>query len=350
MFRRRLVKKEKPQFPSTIEEFGYVLKDDGAIRSKEKDESYEFEYIPKDRPYNELRYAAFISLVGDIVEQRLQAEPLCFTKTILPVNADTTKGQPHTYIYMTPNALNTPDKLLLLIPGNNTRIGQWTRRAMCDDNINTGSMIEVATMAKERGYEIVIFNPNGIFWYDGAAHEMPPLDHMNFTMVPENEGPEDHCRYVFDQFISKAKSKRIVAMALGWGGHCLTELLNENFEFFKERVAAVAMADSTHSSDLVTGDTKRIWIRNHVVNWAASNNARGEPVKDTRLGCDCLSSGDELSEFTVPHSINDMMRFIDTKMGDIIVEEVDDEIVKEEDILEAEEAELEEHVRMVNID
>ncbi|KAI9492880.1 Arb2 domain-containing protein [Zychaea mexicana] len=324
MYRRRLVKKVKPEFPKTLDGFGYVLKDNGEIRDKETD------------------------LVGDLVEERLQAEPIGFNKVTIPVDADPSED-PHTHIFMTPNALTAPDRLLVLIPGNNTRIGQWTRRAMCDDNINSGSMIEVAKLAKERGYETMILNPNGIFWYDGKANEMPPLTHMNFLMLPENDGPEQHCRYVFDHFISKAKAKRIVAMTLGWGGFCLTELLNQNFDFFKERVQAVAMADSTHSSDLVSSDRERIWIRNHVLNWCASTNARGEPVKDTRLGCDCISSGDELAEFTVTHCIQDMLRFIDTKMGDYIPEEVDDEIIREDEQLEVEEAELEEHVKIINI-
>ena len=42
------------------------------------------------------------------------------------------------------------------------------------------------------------------------------------------------------------------------------------------------------------------------------------------------------------------MRFIDTKMGDYIPEEVDDEKIKEEDLI-AEEEELNEHVQMINI-
>lgn len=31
-------------------------------------------------------------------------------------------------------------------------------------------MIEVSKMAKERGYEIMILNPNGIYWFDNKAH------------------------------------------------------------------------------------------------------------------------------------------------------------------------------------
>lgn len=80
MYRRRFKKKQETTFPDTIEGFGYVVKENGEIRHKEKgtqkatpcatrrsltvgnaDEKYEFEYIPKDRPYNEARYNAFIS-------------------------------------------------------------------------------------------------------------------------------------------------------------------------------------------------------------------------------------------------------------------------------------------------
>ncbi|KAG2216386.1 hypothetical protein INT45_004804 [Circinella minor] len=280
MFRRRLKKKEAPQFPKTIEGFGYNVNDKGEIRGIENGISLSLSLstffffrtqkklnLYMDRVYNELRYKAFIDLIGDMVEEQLQAEPLNFQKSTIPTQADPSSGEPYSHIFMTPNAMTTTDRLLLLIPGNNTRIGQWTRRAMCDDNMKSGSMMKVATMAKERGYEIIIFNPNGIYWYDGKAQEMPPLTNMNFVMVPENEGPEVHCRYVFDKFISKVKATKIVAMTLGWGGFCLTELLNQycnvisQIDFFKERVKGVAMADSTHSSDLVDGDDKRIWIR-----------------------------------------------------------------------------------------
>lgn len=83
-----------------------------------------------------------IDLVGDLVEQELQSAPLNFQKAIIPVNANPST-EPHTYIYMTwvadidhlwfndhhtnlcvytrPNAMTTSDKLLCLIPGNNTR-------------------------------------------------------------------------------------------------------------------------------------------------------------------------------------------------------------------------------------
>ncbi|CDH54120.1 protein fam172b-like isoform 1 [Lichtheimia corymbifera JMRC:FSU:9682] len=347
MYRRRFKKKQETTFPDTIEGFGYVVKENGEIRHKDKDEKYEFEHIPKDRPYNEARYNAFINLVGDLVEQELQSAPLNFQKIIIPVNANPST-EPHTYIYMTPNAMTTSDKLLCLIPGNNTRIGQWSKRVMCDDNINSGSMVDVSLQALKKGYEVMILNPNGIYWYDNRAREAPPLTHMNFSMVPENEGPEAHCLYVFQHFISKCKAERIAIFTLGWGGHTLTELLNHDGDFFKKRVRAVAMADSTHSSDLLKGDDKRAWMRNHVVNWAVSSEPRGQPITDNRFGCDCLSSELEISDYTLPTCLDAMWKFIDVQMGDAEPEEVDDEITRPE-LLDEQEAELEEHLNVVSI-
>jgi len=82
MYRRRKVNvEEKPPIPDNLEDFGYVLKENGEVRSitqgsclvvwANKYESlthflntdlpYEFDYLPKDRPYNEERYDKFIS-------------------------------------------------------------------------------------------------------------------------------------------------------------------------------------------------------------------------------------------------------------------------------------------------
>ncbi|OAD07578.1 hypothetical protein MUCCIDRAFT_154707, partial [Mucor lusitanicus CBS 277.49] len=137
MYRRRKVNvEEKPPIPDNLEDFGYVLKENGEIRSITQDLPYEFDYLPKDRPYNEERYDKFINIIGDIVEERLQQAPYNFQKVIVPIGADPAKDI-HSYIYMTPNALTTTDKLMVMIPGNNTRIGQWSKRVMCDNSIQS---------------------------------------------------------------------------------------------------------------------------------------------------------------------------------------------------------------------
>lgn len=67
------------------------------------------------------------------------------------------------------------------------RIGQWSRRVLCDENIyvsrmerkyrvdddidnnQTGSMMDTTRRFQEKGYEVIILNPNGNYWYNNRA-------------------------------------------------------------------------------------------------------------------------------------------------------------------------------------
>lgn len=151
-------------------------------------------------------------------------------------------------------------------------------------------MVDVSLQALKKGYEVMILNPNGIYWYDNRARvrkrnviggnvtglliiyheqEAPPLTHMNFSMVPGKESfhstmistcmlTRTHrkwrtrgtlslcfpalyqvwrinsrnkpCSIPFFLF-SKCKAERIAIFTLGWGGHTLTELLNHDGKF-----------------------------------------------------------------------------------------------------------------------
>ncbi|KAI8060517.1 hypothetical protein BC940DRAFT_151540 [Gongronella butleri] len=320
-------KKKREPIPTTLDEFGYHIRDDGAVRHKERDVSYEFDYLKKDQVYNEARYRVFIDLLGDVVEQRLQEAPLNFVKAIVPKTADPAKNEPHTFVYMTPNALTTKDKLMLFIPGLGTRIGQWNRRVLCEDNINVGSMLETAREAKEHGYEIIIFNPNGTLWYDNASHHEPPAKGPNGTRayhdVPENESPEKHCLCVFEQYIKDAPAAKIGVMALGWGGGCFIELVKHHYDAIQSKVVGVSIAQSTHTVDKLDSDAKRTWVHNHVVNWtpmADENN----PFGDTRFGCVCETADVELPDYIVWKYGHKMLNHIRARAGDAVSDDEGD--------------------------
>ncbi|KAI9484140.1 MAG: hypothetical protein EXX96DRAFT_561041 [Benjaminiella poitrasii] len=325
MYRRRKpIQEEKPPIPDTLDGFGFILKENGELRNKETDEPYVFDYLPKDRPYNENRYNKFMDLVGDEVEKLLQAEPYNYRKVIVPVNANP-ETDIHSYIYVTPNAMITTDKLLIMIPGNNTRIGQWSKRVINDETIKSGSMMQITEMVKEKGYEAIILNPNANFWYDGHAHETPEIHTAKLTVVPENETPEKHCEYVFHHIIRNAKASKVAIIAMGWGGYGFTLALNNEFDFIKEHVKAVAMVNSVHTRDMINDSGKRTFMFDNCVNWIVSQTKKGEAVNDIRFGCSCISSEEEIADFTLNAMLDDIMKFIYVKMGDIELEEGDDE-------------------------
>ncbi|CAO3656060.1 unnamed protein product [Mucor fragilis] len=342
MYRRRKpIVEEKPPIPDNLEEFGYVLKENGEIRSITQDLPYEFDYLPKDRPYNEERYDKFINIIGDVVEDRLQKAPYNFQKVIVPIGADPAKDI-HSYIYMTPNALTTTDKLIVMIPGNNTRIGQWSKRVMCDNSIQSGSMMQTSDMVLEKGYEIILLNSNANFWYNGRANLTAQTHTGVAVTVPGSETPEEHCQYVFHNFIRNAKADKVAVLANSWGGYSFALTLNTEFDYIKEHIKAVAMTDSVHIRDMIKGDKQRTFMFENCYNWSASTDKKGSLVPDVRLGCPNISSGEEIADYTLTTMLKYIMNFIFVKMGDIewgSDDENDDmegdvEVLTEEDMAE----------------
>ncbi|CEP17876.1 hypothetical protein [Parasitella parasitica] len=329
MYRRRKPKADdRPVIPDKLEDFGYIVKENGEVRSNnEADQPYVFDYLPKDKPYNEARYDKFIDLVGDVVEERLQKEPYNFQKVIVPIGADPAQDV-HSYIYMTPNAMTTTGKLMVMIPGNNTRltpsrIGQWSRRVMCDTNIKAGSMMEISELVFEKGYEVIILNSNANFWYNDSVQTVPQK-HTNIAItVPDNDTPEAHCQYVFHNIVRNVKAEKVAVMAYGWGGHSFVLTLNTEY-----RIKAVALVNSVHVKDAVKGEKERAFVYNNCCNWSATTDKKGSLVPDVRLGCTNISSGEEIADYTLRTMLKNIMNYIFVRMGDI---EWDSDIESDED-------------------
>ncbi|CAO3608193.1 unnamed protein product [Cunninghamella echinulata] len=258
--KKKTTNKVTDPIPTTLDGFGYIIKDDGSVRSKTTDSPYVYEYDKKDIDYNEARYRVFMDLIGDVIEERLQQEPLLFQKVTVPKEADPTKNESHTYIYMTPNALTTTENLLLFIAGTCTRIGQWSKRVLNEETIQGGSVIDMALEARKNGVEMIIFNPNGNIWYDNASHDMIPKKKV-YEYVPENESPEKHCRYIYNHFIRQSKAEKINIVASGHGGICFIDLLNNYYDELKSRVTGVVIAHSYHTKSMIDED-KHTWVFN----------------------------------------------------------------------------------------
>lgn len=55
---------------------------------------------------------------------------------------DATESEPKSFIYMSEDALTNQDKLLVLIHGNGVvRAGQWARRLIINEGLDSGTQI-----------------------------------------------------------------------------------------------------------------------------------------------------------------------------------------------------------------
>ncbi|XP_059729442.1 cotranscriptional regulator FAM172A isoform X3 [Haemorhous mexicanus] len=99
-----------------------------------------------------------MKIITKYIYELLQNE--CHLKKVtLPVDAIET--EPKSFIFMSEDALVNPDKLLVLIHGNGVvRAGQWARRLIINEDLDSGTQIPYIKRAIEEGYGVIVLNPN----------------------------------------------------------------------------------------------------------------------------------------------------------------------------------------------
>lgn len=77
------------------------------------------------------------------------------------LQVDSTVDEPKSFIYMSEDALTNPEKIMVLIQGSGVvRAGQWARRLIINEDLNSGTQIPFINRAKEVG---VYFGFNNFF-------------------------------------------------------------------------------------------------------------------------------------------------------------------------------------------
>ncbi|XP_063753469.1 cotranscriptional regulator ARB2A homolog isoform X2 [Eleginops maclovinus] len=155
-----LMKKDEPPFtfPKTLEEFEYAFNEYGQLRHLKTGEPFVFNAREDLHRWNQKRYEALGEIITQYVYELLEKK--CnMTKQILP--EERTDDEPTSFIYLSPDALSNPSKLLVLIQGSGVvRAGQWARRLIINQDLDSGTQIPFITRAMEEGYGVMVLNPN----------------------------------------------------------------------------------------------------------------------------------------------------------------------------------------------
>ncbi|XP_067263319.1 cotranscriptional regulator ARB2A homolog isoform X4 [Chanodichthys erythropterus] len=261
-----LMKKDEPplEFPETLEGFEYAFNEHGQLRHINTGEPFVFNYKEDLHRWNQKRYEALGEIITKYVYELLEKD--CnLKKEILPVDA--TEGEPKSFIYMSEDALTNPEKIMVLIQGSGVvRAGQWARRLIINEDLNSGTQIPFINRAKEEGYGVIVLNPNENSLEvekvpDPAKKPSPDASdepaekrerkeereskkkkdfyekyrnpqkerEMEHIPIRENSTPEEHTVYVWDQFISKSLAKNIFIVAHSYGGLSFVNLCYAEF-------------------------------------------------------------------------------------------------------------------------
>ncbi|KAF7687306.1 cotranscriptional regulator FAM172A homolog [Silurus meridionalis] len=366
-----LMKKDEPPliFPKTLEEFGYAFNEHGQLRHIQTGEPFVFNCKENMHRWNQKRYEALGEIITHYVYELLEKD--CkLRKEMLPVDA--TESEPKSFIYMSEDALTNQDKLLVLIHGSGVvRAGQWARRLIINDNLDSGTQIPFIKKAMEEGYGVIVLNPNenalevekvgdpsadawdepaekrerkeeceGKKKKDGYEKYRNPQKERETKRFPirENSSPEEHTRYVWDHFISRSLAKNIFVVAHSYGGLSFVELMNYREDEVMSRVQAVAMTDSVHN--VWHQDASRAireWLKERCCNWVSSSEPLDTPVDSLLPDCRRRSAGTEKHELTSWNSFKSIFRFfnehLQTQMevdrDDSKVEQLDEELKEE---------------------
>ncbi|KAG0347047.1 hypothetical protein BGZ54_005039, partial [Gamsiella multidivaricata] len=176
-------------------------------------------------------------------------------------------------------------------------------------------MLTTVKQAHAEGYGIAILNPNAHWWVDGRESVLVPTK-KDYAIIPHLESPEVHVDYVFRNFIQNFASKEIFIMAHKYGAHALITALHTQFDFFKDRVAAIAVIDGTHTIDSVPEPMFQKWWSLNAAGFIQSKvEEKGMVEYRDHAGCNCVKAGTEEFDFTLVDEMPSIFRFFRARWG-----------------------------------
>uniref|UniRef100_A0A914W5F6 Arb2 domain-containing protein n=1 Tax=Plectus sambesii TaxID=2011161 RepID=A0A914W5F6_9BILA len=288
---------------ASLEQFGYVWNESGQLRCKKTDAPYQFDAYNGDKAKNQERYEALGDLITEVIYDKLEAAGC--KRIFVPVDAS--EDDPRGFFFATDDAWDNKVGLAVLIHGSGAvRAGQWARRLIINESLDAGSQLPYIDQFKRRGFGVVVLNTN---------LNRAPDSQGKLQYIEGNARPEEHGVYVWRHFIQKAKAPRIVVVAHSAGG-CVAQTIARTFEDdFVERVAAVCLTDSMHSSPLDERTQSAWWkhMLNVSQNWVTSCRPVGAREKRRFGGVLCASAGTPTHEETSWKAMGSVFEFIDER-------------------------------------
>ncbi|XP_074426407.1 cotranscriptional regulator ARB2A isoform X3 [Larus michahellis] len=308
-----LMKKDEPplEFPDTLEGFEYVFNEKGQLRHIKTGEPFVFNYREDLHRWNQKRYEALGEIITKYVYELLQKE--CHLKKVtLPVDA--TESEPKSFIFISEDALTNPDKLLVLIHGSGVvRAGQWARRLIINEDLDSGTQIPYIKRAIEEGYGVIVLNPNENYIEVEKTKAQVQLSSDSSDEPAEKRERKDKIqketkkrRDFYEKYRNPQKEKETMQVYI--------RMIQRETEV-KNKVTAVALTDSVHNVwHQEAGKTIREWMRENCCNWVSSSEPLDTSVESMLPDCPRVSAGTERHELTSWKSFPSIFKFFSEAM------------------------------------
>ncbi|XP_069887190.1 cotranscriptional regulator ARB2A isoform X6 [Dipodomys merriami] len=303
-----LMKKDEPplDFPDTLEGFEYAFNERGQLRHIKTGEPFVFNYREDLHRWNQKRYEALGEIITKYVYDLLEKD--CNLKKIsIPVDA--TESEPKSFIFMSEDALTNPQKLMVLIHGSGVvRAGQWARRLIINEDLDSGTQIPFIKRAVDEGYGVIVLNPN-----ENYIEVEKPKIHVQSSSDSSDEPAEKRERKdkvsketkkrrdFYEKYRNPQKEKEMM--------HLYIRMIQREADV-KSKVTAVALTDSVHNVwHQEAGKTIREWMRENCCNWVSSSEPLDTSVESMLPDCPRVSAGTDRHELTSWKSFPSIFKF-----------------------------------------
>jgi len=303
---------EEP-FPETLEGFGYRFNSCGQLRKidpatgKLSDTPFEFKVMPNNHHFNQRHYEALGEVITDHVYGLLETQGKLKKHYLKCKDEEDHSNRLESFVFMSDDIMTNSEKVLILIHGSGVvRAGQWARRLIINENLDTGTQLPFIERARKEGYAVVVTNTNDNY----------RIINNKKKFIQGSENPVNHLLTVWDQIIEKSPAKHVAIVAHSYGGVCTLELANQvEMQKFTSRVFGIAMTDSVHSMvHHSIPHSLQKFLCKISRNWVSS----GQPL-DAEIQCSAddierVSAGHPVHEMTTYCSTASIFRFLDDKL------------------------------------
>jgi len=231
-------------------------------------------------------------------------------RVAIPIDA--ADDEPTGFVFASPDFDSNP-RLCVLIHGSGVvRAGQWARRLIINDCLDSGTQLPFIREAQSMGFAVLVLNTN---------HNSAPVPGKRTRAKPirGSESPRAHGRHVWENLVMKNKQiTEIVIVAHSFGGVVTTEIASAFPEYWLSRVKALAFTDSVHGERAMTGDRRLTsWFSSRAINWVTSEKEVDTPLaSDTTVPC--VSAGHTSHENTSWSAFKSIFQFFKRKLEESI--------------------------------
>ena len=212
-------------------------------------------------------------------------------------------------IMCSPFVKKSESPLMLLINGSiPATMGMWSRELCLKNGLDSGSQIPYISKAKEKGFNLIILNTNN------SPVKVDITDSEVFLSITFDGTA--HAIKVWEDIVSKSKTKQIIIVAHSQGGQITTNLARKYLFDFKERVVAIKFTDSVHGDIQNEGEENELanLFKRKSVNYLRSEKKVGSDMP-SRDVIPCKSSGHTQHKWTSHASLDHIFKELDVQFS-----------------------------------